>query len=187
LVVQVHYHRDGKAGDDRPSIGVYFAKKPVARRYQSIVIPGRFRVIPAGDEHYRVQGSIWVKQDCDLHTVMPHMHMLGRQIKVTMVPPHAPPRVLVAIDDWEYNWQETYIFKDSIPVKAGTRFDVEAFYDNSDKNPSNPFQPPRAVFFGEQTTNEMCFVFIGATSSKPGRIRVDRKPPAAAKEPAKKP
>lgn len=176
VVVQVHYHRDGRAADDRPSIGLYFAKKPVAHRYQSIVIPGRFTYIPAGNDHYRVQGSVWLQQDCDLHTVMPHMHMLGRQIKVTMNPADAPPSTLVAVDDWEYNWQETYVFKEPIHVKAGTRLDVEAYYDNSDKNPSNPFQPPHTVFFGEQTTNEMCFVFIGATSDKPGRIRVSRRP-----------
>ena len=142
--------------------------------------------IPAGDDHFRVQGSIWVHQDCTLYTVMPHMHMLGREIKVTMVPPEGSARTLVAIKDWEYNWQETYLFKEAIPVKAGTRFDIEAFYDNSAKNPSNPYQPPRRVFLGEQTTNEMCFGFLGATSDQPGRIRFDRKGPAPSmKETAK--
>jgi hypothetical protein len=28
------------------------------------------------------------------------------------------------------------------------------------------------VTFGEQTTNEMCFGFIGATCNQPGRIRM---------------
>ena len=51
-----------------------------------------------------------------------------------------------------------------------TKFEVEAIYDNSEKNPLNPFTPPQAVYFGEQTTNEMCFVFLGATSEQPGRI-----------------
>ena len=58
-----------------------------------------------------------------------------------------------------------------IDLKGGTRLSVEAVYDNSDRNPSNPFNPPRAVFFGEQTDNEMCFVFLGATSDTPGRIK----------------
>ena len=57
-----------------------------------------------------------------------------------------------------------YFLKDPIQVKAGTRFRVEAIYDNSDKNPRNPFSPPRQVTLGEQTTNEMCFIFLGGYS-----------------------
>ncbi len=99
-----------------------------------------------------------------LHSVMPHMHMLGKEIKVTMTPPDGKPTTLVHITDWDYNWQETYFLKQPVKVKAGTKFAVEAYYDNSDKNPSNPFNPPQWVRFGEQTDNEMCFVFLGATN-----------------------
>ena len=42
--------------------------------------------------------------------------------------------------------------------------------NNSSSNPNNPSNPPRDVHFGEQTTDEMCFVFLGATSSGTGRI-----------------
>jgi peroxiredoxin len=171
VILQVHYHRDGRAEKDRTSIGLYFAKKPVAKRMQSMVIPGRFVVIPAGEARYSVKGAINVEQDCVVHSVMPHMHMLGKEIKVTVTPPEGKAFTLIAIDDWNYNWQETYRLKEPITVKAGTKFSVEAIYDNTDKNPNNPFNPPRQVFFGEQTDNEMCFVFLGATSDQPGRIK----------------
>lgn len=174
VVVQVHYHRDGRVEKDRTSIGLYFSQKPVARRMQGLVIPGRFLYIPAGEAHYRVKGTIEVERDCTLYSVMPHMHMLGREIKVTVKPPEGEPFTLVAIKDWNYNWQETYLLKEPIEVKAGTKFSVEAYYDNTDKNPSNPFNPPRPVLFGEQTDNEMCFVFLGAASDKPGRIPFKR-------------
>ena len=62
-----------------------------------------------------------------------------------------------------------YFLKEPIQVKAGTKFHVEAYYDNSDKNPFNPFSPPRRVTVGEQTTNEMCFVVLGGYSGA-GRI-----------------
>jgi hypothetical protein len=171
VVVQVHYHRDGRVEKDRFQFGIYFAKEPVAQRFQGVVIPGRFFAIPANRDDYKVTGTIWTDQDFDLHSVMPHMHMLGRKIKVTYTPPGEPTQTLIAIDDWDYNWQETYFLKETMKVKSGTRFDVEATYDNTAKNPRNPFSPPRLVFFGEQTTNEMCFVFLGATAEKPGRIR----------------
>src|SRR5205823_5639025 len=116
---------------------------------------------------------------------MPHMHMVGKQIKITMLPPEGEPRTLIAIKDWDYNWQETYFFKEPIPIKAGTRLRMEAVYDNSAGNPNNPHQPPKIVFAGRETTNEMCFGFLGATADQPGRIRftinrgADKKPPAS--------
>ena len=81
-------------------------------------------------------------------------------------PPDSAAETLIAIKAWDYNWQETYFFKEPVHVKAGTKFHVEAIYDNSAKNPNNPFDPPQRITFGEQTTNEMCFVFFGGTSSR---------------------
>ncbi len=170
VVVQVHYHRNGRVERDKTTVGLHFAKKPSAAKWKDMVIPGRFILIPANDEKFAVHGAIEVLQDCTLHSVMPHMHMLGKEIKVTVTPPEGKPFTLVAIKDWNYNWQETYTLKEALPIKAGTKFTVEAAFDNSAKNPNNPFNPPRLVLFGEQTDNEMCFVFLGATSDKPGRL-----------------
>jgi peroxiredoxin len=171
VVIQVHYHRTGKVEKDRTSLGLYFAKKPVDKPFKGMVIPGRFLMIPAGSAHFPVHGAIEVAQDCRLYSVMPHMHKVGREIAVTLTPPGGKPTTLVAIKDWDYNWQETYLLKEPIDVKAGTKLRVEAYYDNSPSNPDSPTQGRQAVFFGEQTTNEMCFVFLGATSDTPGRIR----------------
>jgi Copper type II ascorbate-dependent monooxygenase, C-terminal domain len=175
VVLQVHYHRDGRVEKDRSTIGLYFAREPVKKRFWGLAIPGRFFLIPRDNDHYPVKGSIWVQQDCEIHSVMPHMHLLGKEI--TMTPPEGERRTLVAIKDWDYNWQETYFFQEPIKVVSGTRFDIEAVYDNSANNPNNPFAPPRPVLFGNQTTNEMCFGFLGATSDQPGRIRVRAQPP----------
>jgi hypothetical protein len=98
------------------------------------------------------------------------MHLIGRRIKVTMTPPGGSPETLVAITDWDYNWQETYYFKTPLQVKAGTRFDIEGIYDNTGKNPANPNDPPKLVRFGEQTTNEMCFGFLQTSGVKPGPV-----------------
>jgi peroxiredoxin len=176
LVMQVHYHRNGRVEKDRTQVGLYFAKKQAERLYQGSVIPGRtgdlplgmFFTIPAGKEDFVLKGDAFASADCTLYTIMPHMHMIGRKIKVTMTPPDGPAKTLVSIDDWDYNWQETYIFRTPMRVKAGTRFEVEARYDNSVNNPNNPSSPPRTVTYGEQTTNEMCFIFLGGVADEPG-------------------
>ena len=170
VVMQVHYHRDGRVEKDRTQIGLYLAPKNDGMKpFKGGVIAGQFLLIPKGNDHFEVKGSIPVLQDCTLHSVMPHMHLIGRQIKVTLKPAGGSPKTLLAITDWDYNWQETYFLKEPLKLKAGDVLEVEAVYDNSSKNPNNPNNPPKIVTVGEQTTNEMCFVFLGATSDGPGR------------------
>jgi peroxiredoxin/mono/diheme cytochrome c family protein len=181
IVVQVHYHRNGRVERDRTQIGLYFTKKPAERPYSSGVLAGgqgagvfrTFFSIPPGDDNFKLTGDGWATKDFTLYSISPHMHLLGKSISLTMTPPDGEKKTLIAIDAWDYNWQEIYFLKEPIQVKAGTRFHVDAAYDNSPKNPLNPFNPPRRITFGEQTTNEMCYVFLGGTSNLPivGRVR----------------
>ena len=182
LVIQTHYHRTGKPETDRLKIGLYFAKKPVTKDWQSIVIagikPSFFKpAIPAGKSDHVIRGSVWLRTDAMVHNVMPHMHLIGKSAKITMTPPDGEPVTLVDVPDWDYNWQETYWFDRPIKAAKGTRFDIEAVYDNSPGNPNNPYSPPRDIYFGEQTTNEMLFGFIGATPVDGDRVRFTRKGP----------
>ena len=167
VVMQVHYHRDGRLESDRTQVGLYLSKKKVDKPFYGGVVAGRFVWIPAGNERYQVQGDAWAKDDFTMFFVMPHMHKIGKQISLTMTPPDGPPQTLIDINAWDYNWQETYMLKEPIHVKAGTKFHVDAIYDNSAKNLLNPFSPPKMITFGEQTTNEMCFVFLGGTTAHP--------------------
>jgi len=172
VFVQLHYHRSGKVEKDKTSIGLYFAKKPVKTNFEGMIIPGLFKYIPADDGNFKVTGKIEMSEDSTLYSVMHHMHQLGKGAKIVAEPPDGgKPFTLLEIKDWDYGWQETYWLKEPIALKKGTKLSVEAFYDNSAKNPNNPFNPPRNVRFGEQTDNEMCFVFLGATKDTPGRIK----------------
>jgi len=170
VILQVHYHRTGRVEKDRPQLGLYFARKPVERSMQPVIVTGRFLTIPAGAKNYGVKGDLWLAEDCLLHSVTPHMHLLGKSIRVTLTPPGGQPLTVVGISAWDYDWQEIYYFKEPIKASAGTHLHLEAVYDNSADNPRNPRRPPARVFLGEETTNEMCFVFFGATVPNPRPI-----------------
>ncbi|MDB5307381.1 MAG: thiol-disulfide oxidoreductase [Gemmataceae bacterium] len=177
FVMQLHYHRTGRVEKDRTRVGLYFAKKPVDRPLLPLLVPGTFKIdqksgsglgyIPAGDANFVARGSWYALEDCTVHAVMPHMHLLGKSVKMTMTPPGRRPELVIEIPEWDYNWQESYLPKDPMKVKAGTRFEIEAVFDNSAKNPNNPHDPPVDVRFGEQTTDEMLFGFFGATKDNP--------------------
>lgn len=170
IVMQIHYHRTGKEEKDRTKVGLYFAKGPMKERLQGLAVPGLFLRIPAHESNYVVESGIVTAEDLTLHWLFPHMHLLGKSIELTMELPDGTTKQMIAIKEWDYNWQEMYTLKEPIKIPKGTKFWVKGVYDNSSGNPLNPHTPPRPVRFGEQTTDEMCFVFLGVSSPSEHRI-----------------
>jgi hypothetical protein len=89
------------------------------------------------------------------HAVYVHAHYLAKQIRATATLPDGTSKPLIWIRDWDFNWQDQYIYKTPVALPAGTRIDVRFIYDNSAENPRNPSVPPRAVLWGEDTFDEM--------------------------------
>jgi hypothetical protein len=168
LVIQNHYHPSGKAETDRSSVGIYFSKQPPKRVVVTIPVASRNLYIPAGDSAYKVSASFTTPIQMEVTDVAPHMHLLGKQMKVTATLPDGSVRPMIWIKDWDFNWQGQYRFKDSVVLPAGTRVDMEATFDNSANNPRNPNDPPKFVRWGEQTTDEMAIVFLQCVTSNPG-------------------
>jgi len=98
--------------------------------------------------------------------IVPHMHLLGKAIRVTATQTEQPTEILIDIPNWNYNWQDESYYERPIPLKAGTKIVVEAIFDNSSNNPSNPSSPPQRVTWGEETTDEMLFCFFLITANK---------------------
>jgi uncharacterized protein (TIGR03437 family) len=169
VVIQVHYHPTSQLEKDRTQIGVYFAKTPVRKQLQLLPLVNTSFAIPPGEKRYEVTASFTSPAfppnvfDAHIVSITPHMHLLGREIKVEATPPGKPTECLVQIDDWDFEWQGTYLYQQPIAAPGGTRLKLTAYYDNSAENPRNPNSPPKTVRWGEQTTDEMCLAFIGFT------------------------
>lgn len=164
VIIQVHYHPDGKAHQDTSKIALYFAKKPIQKVTTSFMLNNFLIDIPAGESHYVRTASIGpIPADVTLLGITPHMHLVGKQMKVTATKPDGTVVPLVNITDWDFRWQDQYRFVDPVKLPKGTVVNLEAVYDNSAKNPDNPNTPPKRVTHGEQTTNEMCICFLQYT------------------------
>ena len=163
IVAQVHYHKSGKSETDRTSIGVYFAKSPVKKRVDILPVANFFLQILPGAERHEIKAFGGFSTDVHALSVMPHMHLIGREMKVTATLPNGKEQPLVWVKDWDFNWQDTYWFKNPVALPRGTRINVTSYYDNSAKNPRNPNNPPKFVRWGEETTDEMCIAFIWFT------------------------
>ncbi len=161
VILQIHYsaHYAMKSGGmtpDRTSVGIYFARPPVRKPVVATWVygPDNF-VIPAGAPHHTLKGSLTLKSPIRLLAVWPHMHLLGRSMKITATLPDGRQECLVDVTNWDFHWQRTYWLRKPRRLPAGTRVDLVATYDNSAANPNNPSTPPRNVTLGMDTTNEM--------------------------------
>jgi hypothetical protein len=169
VVLQVHYHpHNGSPKPDQTQIGIYFAKTKPTKLLRVLPLINQTFTIPPNDSNYRVvappNGPFTIPfVNTHVWLIAPHMHLLGRKMQVTATPPDGQPQCLININDWDFNWQGMYRYNNPIALPAGTRLSLEAFYDNSTDNIRNPNSPPKAVSWGEQTTDEMCIAFIGFT------------------------
>lgn len=167
VVLQVHYHPSAstRVESDRTQIGIYFAKTPVKKSLNYLPLANTDFKIPAGNGRYKVTASFTTPAfvSGQIVSITPHMHLLGREMKVEMTQPGKAAECLVNINSWDFHWQGTYNYQEPLSVAGGTKFSLTAYFDNSANNPNNPNSPPVEVGWGEQTTDEMCIAFFGFT------------------------
>jgi hypothetical protein len=172
LVLQVHYHPDGKPETDRSVVGVYFTKKPARTIVVGIRVRTRDLDIPAGESRYHATAqSEPLPVDVRAIGIAPHMHYIGKEMKVVAQAPDGKMTPLVWIKDWDFNWQGQYQFQTPVPMAKGSIIKVHAYYDNSAENPHNPSRPPRRVRWGEQTTDEMCLLGVQVVTDNLADLR----------------
>jgi hypothetical protein len=175
IVLQMHYHPDGKDEHDQSRIALYFSKKPVSHPVSWLTL-GNTRIdIPAGDGAYERHATMTLPCPITVIGVTPHMHLLGKKMKAVAELPSGETVPLINVTDWDFKWQDQYQYKKPFRLPEGTKIKVDAVYDNSADNPANPNDPPRRVRFGEQTTDEMCFCFLTvALDKKEDRTKLRR-------------
>ncbi|MCB0402799.1 MAG: T9SS type A sorting domain-containing protein [Flavobacteriales bacterium] len=64
---------------------------------------------------------------------------------------------LMKIDDWDFEHQEYYYYRNLVTIPTGYKFSSTHKYDNTSSNPNNPFSPPQLITGGLYSTDEMLF------------------------------
>ncbi|MEK6286060.1 MAG: cytochrome c [Acidobacteriota bacterium] len=172
LIFQMHYTPNGKEAKDRSTVGLIFAKGPVDKIVNTKAAFDIKFVIPAGAQNYEVKSVYEFEQDSHIISLMPHMHLRGKDITYRAIYPDGRSEILLSVPRYNFNWQVYYYPIKPLAVPKGTRIEAVAHYDNSAKNPRNP-DPTKEVRFGEQTWDEMMNAFFDFTvdSQKAGGER----------------
>ena len=161
VVFQLHYHNPRLTPEtDLTELRLRAATEPTPQRLQFMRV-GQFHfTIPAGTPRHEIEAGMMVYRPMRLLAIHPHMHLLGREMKVWARMKDESIQPLIHIDDWDFNWQGFYFFTKPVALPVGAWIELTAAWDNSAANPRNPHRPPQPVRWGEGTIDEMGHVAI---------------------------
>ncbi len=158
LVFQMHYTPTGHATSDQSRAGIVFAHTTPGRRVITLQLGNDRFIIPPGDPNHRVEAWGTLPNDATLLSFFPHMHLRGKSFEYNIIEPDNR-RTLLRVQPYNFHWQLSYRLKQPLLLKAGTKIECVAYYDNSRNNPNNP-DPEEAVRFGPQSWEEMMIGFF---------------------------
>lgn len=179
FLLNMHYAPSPVPDTDQSEIQLYFAKEKIGREVRNFTlrendISNKPFLIKAGQK-----ATFFISKKIDksmsLISVLPHMHLIGKTFRAFVITPDGEVVNLVKIDNWEFNWQMTYQFKNLLKVPAGSTFIVEGTYDNTTENPENPYNPPRDIGYGWGTKDEMFNLVLYYLDYKEGDENIEQK------------
>lgn len=177
ILIQIHYAPSSTDEMDQSSVNIFFKKPddPIQREVQDNVgisplnLDGSFlsfRIQPGKVQAFHATRKI--TQDVSVINVYPHCHLLGEDWKIFAVTAQNDTIPIIKIDEWDFNWQGAYTFKNMMKIPKGAIVHCYTTYDNTNANPLNPNVPPKEVIWGERTTDEMLLVGMQYVPYKSG-------------------
>jgi Flp pilus assembly protein TadD len=160
LVLQLHLQPTGKPEALQVSVGFFFTDQAPTRTPVGLRLGSETIDIRPGEREYTIKDRYVVPVDVDVLAVQPHAHNLARRMEASATLPDGTTEWLIAIDDWDFRWQDVYRYKRPIALPKGTTIAMQYVYDNSAANVRNPRRPPAHVVWGQNTTDEMGDLWI---------------------------
>jgi len=155
LVLEIHMQPSGKPEAVAPSIGLFFTNDPPERTPTMLRLGRQSIDIPAGEKAYTITDSFVLPVDVEVEAVQPHAHYRASEVTGTVTFPDGTRKTLIRVGDWDFRWQHVYRFATPFALPKGSTLAMRWVYDNSADNPRNPSQPPRRVFWGQRSADEM--------------------------------
>ncbi|HRG87901.1 MAG TPA: hypothetical protein PLW44_02710 [Chitinophagales bacterium] len=97
-----------------------------------------------------------IDTNLEILALTPHMHYRGKKFcayAVNHTTHDTTP--LIRVNDWDFNWQNIYYFKQPVVLKKGDVIYVSGTYDNTSRNPLNPVLPAVDINRGDRSYDEM--------------------------------
>jgi hypothetical protein len=162
IVLQIHYPLGTSGLQDSTQIRLFFypvgttGVRPV---YVTTPLQNWSLNIPAGTVKtfsavYPTSGGL--TYPISMFAAFPHSHKLATtMVNYAYLSTDTVP--LIRINNWNFDWQGYYTFRQLTKVPTGYKLKSTHVFDNTSSNPNNPSSPPVNVYAGTSTTDEMLF------------------------------
>jgi len=156
LVIQIHYNFESGAFPDRTRVGLEFADQPVIPALYLAVANGEMRLQP-GREYVEssATGDVEPSVSFKVHGAMPHMHTLGRTLRVE-AEADGETRCLVDVDRWDFHWQNAWWYDQPLDLEQVSALSIRCGFDTRGRD--------EVVTWGESTSDEMCISYFYVTT-----------------------
>jgi len=178
LVVNMHYAPSARDDSDQSEIHLYLAEGKPRRIIESLVFDEAwvtnkpFVFEPDTVITFYMRSPI-LPTDLSLLSVLPHMHLLGKSFKAFAITSDGDMIPLIHIPAWDFNWQQSYQYRQLLKIPRGSVIYAEATFDNTQGNPRNPNYPPKRVTYGWGTRDEMMNLIFEFLPYEPGDEYLD--------------
>jgi len=162
LVLQMHMNPSGKPETVQPKVAFHFTDQAPTNTAFRLRLTTLKLDIPAGVSNYVAESSYTLPVDVSLVRVGAHAHYLAKDMQGYAILPNGEKKWLLWIKNWDFKWQGDYQYKDPVFIPKGSKVTMRFTYDNSTNNIRNPFNPPRRILWGPQTTDEMGELYFQA-------------------------
>lgn len=152
--IQVHYIGLEEEVTDHLMFGVKLANGRMDKIIRTAGTDDNSMVIAPYDPNHTMDTEITLLHPLTIYSSGAHMHLRGKSYSMTAVLPDGTSHLIADVPRYDFNWQVNYELAEPISVPKGTKLQVKAAWDNSDKNPYNP-DPSQEVTYGPWTDDEM--------------------------------
>ena len=165
-IVQIHYAPGHEGESDSTILNLQYSKNTSLRPMDmqplldasTNLVNGPLEI--AANSTKTFYERFVVPNDISLISITPHMHLIGKRMKVYALDPVTADTIKLIDDYWNFHWQGMYTFPKAIHLKANDIIFSEGTYENTTANTDNPNNPPQQIVAGNSTLKEMMQVFF---------------------------
>jgi hypothetical protein len=153
VVMQIHYNTSQRLPlPDRTVTQLQYSPQPVKRLATlAPLAQSQFSIPPHGTDYSASATLNTPASGRKLYGVLPHMHTLGKRIRVENT---NTGQCFLNIPQWDFHWQQLYFFEQAVSISSQNTLKLTCTWDNF---------TDRTVTWGEGTEDEMCINYFYST------------------------
>lgn len=162
LLLQTHYGNEGNKGQkEQTSLDISFGTNP--QRKINFEIINNFDIrFPANK--VKTETIVYkIKSPISLIGCVPHMHFLAKRVEIFAVTSKNKKVNILKINNWDYLWQGSYLFKNLIEIPANSTIYMNVVFDNTSNNTQQPNNPIKDVKYDTYSNEEMMVLCLYTT------------------------